>query len=212
MPKFKLWWALLILTFLLTAVAVKNSIEFKADRLDVAEARANPPDPIRLGDLLATPAHPPLSEVAVYDIIRYRSGVDALAGNDRAYLVMESDSSPSVFLVFFGPATDLDFYHLEADGLEADWDSHIIRGTLSDSTLYRSEIIDLMHERAPNMTEENTIMAEYLGADREAGYDHLLFLITFLEGLSWTLSAIGAAATAVAFMVSRRRRRQVQEG
>ena len=193
------WWLFFILAAGLGFLTFETYRDYTRDQGNLEAAIAVEPEPIALRDLPNAVLESPLGEFAITDFGGLSVGtVDTgrRGRSGRSFLILESFSNPTVMVAFTEAALLDDVLQEEAARIEADWENSVVRGLLTDSTLYRSDLIDLMRDEGIWVEGTTLLMAEQLRGERVAALtEHVesgQSLAMFMGGATLVLVLIGA--------------------
>ena len=205
------WWVFGLAALLFGAVAVDATREYVSANAALDDAIANPPETILLRDLPDAPDHPPFSEFAVRDMAGYWVGVLDTGRSGRSFLVLESFSTPPVFVAFTAATFEEDMFDAEALLLEQDWENRVVRGVLTGTTTYRDDLVAFLREDTPDFPQGPVLMAEFLEGDREDALRAMVSGDRTAMFIIWAITAVVAIATLLKFRGWRRRRAAKQQ-
>ncbi|MEX3016925.1 hypothetical protein [Gymnodinialimonas hymeniacidonis] len=211
MLRFLPWWVFLLAGLLFGAVAVSMTRDYLADRADLDAALASPPETILLSELPDAPDHPPFSEFAVRDFAGYYVGVVDAGRSGRSFLVIESFSTPPVYIAFTAATFEETMFEREALLLEQDWENRVVRGLLTNSTSYRDDLIAFLSEEDPNFPQGPILMAEFLEGERDAALTDWVAGNRIVVLIAWGLTGVLGLVTVLKFVGWRRRRAAKQQ-
>lgn len=200
------WWLFLLFALLFGALAVSFWRDYLVDRGDLATAIANPPETIVLDNLMEQTFASSIREFAVRDIAGTSVGVFEGASTGRAFLMLESTSTPPIYLAFTDTSFAEDRFAEIAEAIQADWEGYVIRGVLTDSTLDQERLsVYLISEGYP-LVGRTILMADLLEGDRENALSGLVqegLAVVFIGGV---VAAVFALIALIKFRKWRGRR------
>ncbi len=211
MFRFLPWWVFGLCALLFGSIAATFTKDYLSDNTALEGALANPPETILLRDLPDTPDHPPFSEFAVRDFAGYWVGIVETGRNGRSFLVLESFSTPPVYVAFTAAAFEEDMFNAEALLLEQDWENRVVRGVLTGTNTYRADLEAFLREDDPSFPQGPVLMAEFLEGDRAVALSNRVSGDRTVMLISWGITALLLGATIVKFRGWRRRRAAKQQ-